>query len=603
MFMRIKHILLVLMSLILILPSLWVNVAAKESATANKGDYAFKDEVVYATLSATGEQQDIYVVNYFDVVKGGVIVDHGTYSSLKNLTDLSNIEQQNNTVTFTAPEGKFYYQGNLHDAPLPWNISISYVLDGKEIAPGELAGKDGHVQIKIHTSANDQVDSTFFENYVLQISLNLDPEIFSNIEAADGMIANAGKNKQVTFTVMPEKEGELSLEADAVDFELQGIEIAAVPQSMTIDAPDVSEMTGEMTSLTDAIKAINHGVRELNEGVSDLNDGVVSLRDGSAQYKQGMSDIDAAAAELVNASVAIEKGLTQMRRSLGDNSGAGNLSELNQLPEGLAQIAAGMHASADGLATLNENYSLAYRSLDQAMAAIPEYNLTEEQIRSLYRSGADPAVLDQLVETYSAARTAKGTYVAVKEAYAAVEPTLTEVSRSVREMANTLDAMATDLTLSIEEMNITEAVGKLQEGLATLATNYGAFHTGLVDYTDGVGQLAASYNELHAGIVDLSQGTTELEAGVSELHHGTSKLEDSTGDLPEQMQDEVDQMIDDFDKSDFEPVSFASAHNEKINTVQFVIKTESIEKEEQEAAEEKVEAEKGFWDRLLDLFR
>lgn len=62
-------------------------------------------------------------------------------------------------------------------------------------------------------------------------------------------------------------------------------------------------------------------------------------------------------------------------------------------------------------------------------------------------------------------------------------------------------------------------------------------------------------------------------------------------------------MIADYDKSDFDAVSFVSAENEKIYSVQFVIKTESIEKQEQEFNEEQAEEQKGLWDRLMALFK
>ncbi len=39
-------------------------------------------------------------------------------------------------------------------------------------------------------------------------------------------------------------------------------------------------------------------------------------------------------------------------------------------------------------------------------------------------------------------------------------------------------------------------------------------------------------------------------------------------------------MIAEYDKSHFEAVSFVSTKNEKVNSVQFVIKTESIKKED-----------------------
>ncbi|WP_331490817.1 YhgE/Pip domain-containing protein [Aquibacillus rhizosphaerae] len=602
--MRIKRILLVFMATVLVLPS-FLTVSPNKGIAAEdpSGEYATKDEVVYGTLSATGEKQEIYIVNILDVVKAGTIVDEGTYSNLKNLTDLSEMEQTGDTVEFTAPEGKFYYQGNKNDAQLPWNIKISYLLDGKEIAPEELAGKDGHVEINIHTSANESVDKAFVENYLLQISLNLEPEIFNNIKTQDGMVANAGKNKQVTFTVMPEQEGDLSIEADAVDFEMQGMEIAAVPQSMSIEAPDMDEMTGEMKSLTDAIKEISDGTGQLNNGVSELNNGVAGLRDGSGQFKQGISDINGASNGLINASVSIDEGLAKMSNSLGESLGEMDLTDLKELPEGLSQLADGLHQTADGLTKLNENYTKAYSALDEAMMAIPDHEITPDEIEELKKSDANKEVVDQLVETYTAARKAKGTYAEVNEAFVAVEPTLTKVSGSVTEMANTVDGMSTEIASSLEGMDIKASLAELQSGLETMSANYKDFHGGLVSYTDGVAQLSHSYKDVHSGIVELSGGTGELESGVDELDNGTDTLYESTKDMPEEMQKEVDQMIAEYDKSDFNAVSFVSGEKEKINSVQFVISTESIEKEEQESTEEEVEEEKGFWERLMDLFK
>ncbi|WNF38328.1 YhgE/Pip domain-containing protein [Bacillaceae bacterium IKA-2] len=601
---KIKQILFVFMAVVLVLPSFLVPAPNEQvAAEGPPGEIDSKDEVVYATLSLSGERQEIYIVNILNVVKEGTIVDYGTYSNLKNLTDLSEIEQKEDTVELTATEGKFYYQGNKNDALLPWDFTISYLLDGKEINPEELAGKDGHVEIQIQTTANESVDSVFFENYLLQISLNLDPVIFNNIEASGAMIANAGKNKQVTFTVMPEQAGALSIEADVVDFELQGIDIAAVPQSMSIDAPDMDDLTGDMKSLTDAIKEISDGVGKLNNGVFELNDGVADLRNGSGQFKKGISDVDGASSELVAASVLIDDGLAMMSKSLSENSDEMDLSALIALPDGLSQLADGLYQTAAGLAKLNENYAVAYSSLNDAMMAIPDYEITKEEIEGLYLSGANNDVVDQLVETYTAARTAKGTYSAVKEAFAAVEPTINQVNGAVTEIANTMESMATELASQLASMNTADSIGALQKGLATLSSNYKEFHAGLVSYTNGVGQLSSSYKDVHAGIAGLSGGTGELAAGVDRLDDGTDTLYQSTKDLPEQMQEQVDQMIADYDKSDFEAVSFVSTENEKINSVQFVIKTDSIKKQEQEFIEEQDKEQKGFLDLLMDLFK
>ncbi|PGT77115.1 hypothetical protein [Bacillus sp. AFS040349] len=592
----VKKFLVIFAAIGLVLPSL--PATAQES-----GEISSKDEVVYAKLSAIGEEQELYVVNILDVEKAGKIVDYGSYSSLKNLTNVDEMNQVDNAVELSASEGKFYYQGNMNEEPLPWNISISYLLDGKKISPEELAGKDGRVQVKIATSYNDQVNSVFFNNYLLQVSLALNTDLFSNIEAPDGMLANAGKNKQVTFTVMPKKEEELVVEADVVDFELEGINITGIPSSMPIDAPDIDDMTGDLSQLTKAINKINNGVGDLQNGLAQINDGAKKLGEGSLKYKDGMTSISSSSPEIVSASISISQALQTLNASLANGSEDMNLDDFEQLTAGLSEIAKGLRDTSDGLNTLKENYSTAYSTLNKAMEAIPDYEITEEQTTQLYNSGGDQAVLKQLLETYSAARTAKGTYEAVKQAFDAVNGTLGEVSGSLTLMADNLDKMSGGLSTSLEDMDFAESFAQLQDAISQLSTNYQTFHSGIVKYTGGVNELSHSYTQIHNGIVGVSKGTNEIENGLSRLHDGTNELYESTADLPEQMKKEVDQMIDDYDKSDFEAVSFVSPENKKINSVQFVLKTESIKKEEKEEVKtEKAEEEKGFWAKLMDLF-
>ncbi|QTM98418.1 YhgE/Pip domain-containing protein [Sediminibacillus dalangtanensis] len=604
---RIKKLLLVFTIILLAMPSLLVSAASDsksgEDTTREKGKVSSKDEVIYGKLNAAGKRQELYVVNTLDVEKAGKVVDHGTYTDLKNLTDLSPLEQKDGEVTIDAPEGKFYYQGNMEGQSLPWDISITYLLDGKEIAPADLAGKDGHVEIKIATSANEKVDPVFFENYLLQVSLSLNLDNYRNIKATDGTLANAGKNKQVSFTVMPEKEEELVVEADVTDFELDGIDISAVPSSMPIESPDIDEMTGEMDTLTDAIAEVNGGVADLEDGIAQLNDGAGELRDGSMQYKDGISSLAGSSAELVNGSGSLKQALEQMSASLESGSEDMGLGDLKQLEDGLSQMADGINQSADGLVTLKDNYAKAYSTLDEKMAAIPDYELSEEEFKQLYKSGANPEVLDKLKETYTAARTAKGTYSAVKEGFDAVGGTLGQVSGSLTDMADNLEEMANQLASSRENMDSADSFAQLQDGIREIASQYASFHSGLVEYTDGVNQLSSSYGELDNGISGLAEGLGETESGVGSLHDGTAELQEATSDLPDEMKKEVNEMMDEYDKSDFEPVSFVSPENEHINSVQFVLKTESIKQEEQEETEESVEEEKGFWDRLMDLFK
>ncbi|MDG5788980.1 YhgE/Pip domain-containing protein [Evansella sp. AB-P1] len=615
--MRKKRLLLVSMAILLFFPSFLVHATSnnentdgiteeEEALIDTDGEFESKDEVVYATMSATGEQQEIYVVNILDVTKAGTIVDYGKYNAVTNLTDLSEIEVIDNKVILQAPTGKFYYQGNMTDEQLPWDFTISYFLDGKEIEPEKLSGKDGRLQIMIKTSANEDVDKTFFEHYLLQISLTIPSEVMRNVEAPDATIANAGKKQQINFTVMPEQEEVLRFAADVTEFEMDAIEIAGIPSSMAIDV-DVNGMTDDIKTLADAIREINDGVSELKSGVTDLNKGVRSLRDGSAQYNDGMNEVSGASSELIDGSAQINEMIQLISSSVSEGLGEINIpeidvDELEQLPEELKELAKTLQRIADELDNLETNYSEAYDELDRAMENIPEYSISDEEIEELYESGVDRELIDRLLETHEASVTALEAYREASERFDSIEVSFSDISNVVREWSESLDTIASEMATALEEMDNMNYLEELEEGLNEFSSGYEEFHSGLISYTDGVSELARSYRHIHTGIVELADGTSELESGVGELGDGTDKLYEATSDMPDQMREEIDKMIAEFDRSDFDPVSFVSDNNDKINTVQFVIKTEKIQIDSDKKESTEEEEEKGFWAKLLDLF-
>ncbi|WP_078382071.1 hypothetical protein [Sutcliffiella halmapala] len=594
-----RKILCVALAGMIVFPSFLSNAAGVEADT--KGNVRTKDEVIYATLKANGDLGSIYVVNTLEVAQAGEILDYGSYSSVKNLTDLTELQQEDENVRFDAEKGKFYYQGNMEEGTdLPWDVKVTFLLDGREIEPAELAGESGQLEIIMETSENKEVESVFFENYLLQISLMF-PNSYQNLEAAGAMLANAGKNKQITFTVMPGQEEKLAVKAEVKDFEFQGVEIAAVPSTLPIDTSGTENMTEDMGQLSDAIKQLNEGVAELQDGVAQMNSGAASLRDGSAQYNNGINKLSGSSPEIVHASSSIQDALRKINAGLSGDAAEIDLSSLNKLPSGLLQLAEGLTETANGLSSLQKNYALAYGALDGSIKEIPANQLSEEEIAALYQSGADSESLDKLVATYAAAQKVKGTYANVEQAFAAVEPALQQVDGAVREMSGALTSIANEISASLKETDLS-GLSELQKGIEALSSNYGAFHSGLVSYTGGVSELSSSYAQLHSGIVQLTDGTSELNKGVGELQDGTEELYQETKDLPNQMQEEINKMIQEYDKSDFQPVSFVSPKNENISSVQFVIKTESIKKTEKQTKKAEPEKKKSFWELLKALF-
>lgn len=68
------------------------------------------------------------------------------------------------------------------------------------------------------------------------------------------------------------------------------------------------------------------------------------------------------------------------------------------------------------------------------------------------------------------------------------------------------------------------------------------------------------------------------------------------------MQDEIDEVLASIGGEETETVSFVSEKNTNVNSVQFVIKTTSIEKAELVTVDPPEEAPLNFWQKLLRLF-
>ena len=73
-------------------------------------------------------------------------------------------------------------------------------------------------------------------------------------------------------------------------------------------------------------------------------------------------------------------------------------------------------------------------------------------------------------------------------------------------------------------------------------------------------------------------------------------------DTDTQIQDQIDEMLSSLQGSDTETVSFVSEKNTNISSVQFVIKTDKIEKPVIEETETQTTQKVSFWQKLLNLF-
>ena len=244
-----------------------------------------KEEVVYGILNTDGSVDHVYVVNRFE---SGTITDYGDYTEVRNLTTADPLTVNGDEITASTGADQLYYQGTLQSKNLPWNIAVTYLLDGKEVSAQNLGGKSGALQIKIAVTRNEAVDTSFYDDYALQIALSLDTGLCSNIKADGATVADAGADKQINYTVLPGSGGDFSVTADVQDFAMDAISINGIRLVLALDG---GAITDQISQLTSAVRQLDNGAGSLLDGAKQLSAGMQSYLNGLKAFRDGLSQM------------------------------------------------------------------------------------------------------------------------------------------------------------------------------------------------------------------------------------------------------------------------------------------------------------------------
>lgn len=619
-----------------------------------------KEEVIYITLDASGTLKNTYVVNSFS---GGSITDYGNYASVKMLNTSDPIEQNGDIITFSTSASKAYYQGELTDAEIPWNISLRYYLDGVEYSAAEIAGKSGELEIRFQITENTACFDTFFDDYALQASFTLDTEQCNNISAPDATIANVGSDKQLTYTVLPGEGIDTTITADVADFEMSAVSINGIHLNLNVEIDD-TELKDKVNELIDAVEQLDDGAVELSDGSAEMLDGSSELKDGASSLQSGITSLDEGVVTLENGLATVQSGLDTLNSQSGTltagssefkaalvtiqtavNSISVTNEDLTALTEASGQIKQAISDLYDGAAALQANLGygqykalMAQNGLDidallagnaSAVETIQSYEAMLEQLSTV--PGMEDLVNQYKSQLLGTSEQIKSLLNANSAAIGGMESYLNGISAELPALTEGLAALNTQYEIfdsSISQLvntlgNMTGNLSALSEGINQLVVSYEELDSGINDYTGGVAQIVAGYSQVMGGVSSLAEGSKELVSGSGELYDGTVELYDGvvslcdgaqemadgtgefrteTADMNDQIDEEIDSLLESIGGSMDDPVSFVSEKNTNVESVQFVIQTEAIEVEETDEVVVTQEEELSFWQKLLQLF-
>lgn len=635
------------------------------TASASAADISSdKEEVVYAMLNNDGSINGMYVVNIFD--KNGSIVDHGDYSAVRNLTTNDKISQNGNNITVTNTGEKLYYEGTLKKLLLPWNISIKYYLDGKEYSAKEIAGKTGSITIKMNITQNKNCDDTFYKNYALQAAFTLNTNKCKNIKADGATIANVGSDKQLTYTIMPDKGADVTITTDVKDFEMKAATINGIKLNLNIKVDDAK--------LMEKVDELKNGVNKLDDGACDLKNGASDLKDGTDKLVSGTNELKTGSANLDSGAVSLEYGIDQVQAGLNElNSKSSSLrsgsaqvksalldiqaglskaaitsDNINALVNASSGIKAGINGIYSGIDSLKSN--VGYSQYKAAMTGggldidklksgnVQAINTLSAQISTLTASYNQiknvPAYAAQATQLKKQIDQLTGIVTLLTGNNAAIGGTenyLNHVSSSITQLYDgaamlksqyeVFDTKIAELGQALSSMSVNMA--KLSNGINTLVEKYSALDSGINDYTNGVAKIISGYSGIVSGVSNLAygskklsdgssalyNGTTDLMDGSSELYGGTVDLKNGTGEFKEktsnintQVSDQIDEVLSKLTGDGSKPVSFVSNENTEVQSVQFVIKTNDIEVQKMIDNTKKTKKVLTVWQKFLNLF-
>lgn len=482
---------------------------------------ATKDETVYVLANPDGGARKIIVSDWLSNPDG---LDE--IADVTNLTDVENVKgkQPFENGAWQAQGQDIYYQGRGTE-DLPAQVSITYLLDGGEMAPAELAGKSGHVLIRFDYTVTQKADTGVQVPFAFVTAALLDNDVFTNVEVTNGYLVNDGDRSFVVGAALPGMTDSLGLdeltlpeyveiEADVKGFELPiTVTVATNELFAALDEDklnDTEDLKAAMTDLTDGMAQLLDGGKQLYDGAAALDDGMTQLASGVTELSDGLNTLIANNESLVAGAKQVFETLLAAANQQLEASGA-------QVPE------LTMETYADTLTALVAAMSeegIAQQARQQVEQAV---RTQEEQVRAgitqVVQAQVEAQVKAQLGESAD-----KATISAAVEQQMAAENIQEMIGQNTEEQVQAL--IEQNLASEEVQQQISQSSSQYQatrqalESLKTQLDSYNAFYTGLVAYTDGAAAAADGAAQLNAAMPELQSGTIQLKDGALTMKDG-----------------------------------------------------------------------------------
>ena len=268
-----------------------------------------KWESVHVTAAPTGKAKEVEVEVILRRDGTAPIRDKSTLTDIRNTEgDEEYTKLPDGTLSWDNQGEDIHYKGNAAPETLPMEITVTYTLDGAEIAPEALAGKSGHLTMRFdyknRLARTVEVDKKSYTVPVPLMAMTLvpmDEDVFSNVKVTNGKILSLDDSGMALGMVLPGFGKVLDLKSlsytEDVDIP-EYFEISADVRDFTLDFTATIVSPGLLDELDeedlDKNEEISGTSDDIDRAVDAMFDGVDTLKSAVDQLDQGIGSMVAA---------------------------------------------------------------------------------------------------------------------------------------------------------------------------------------------------------------------------------------------------------------------------------------------------------------------
>lgn len=570
-------------SLLLSASFLMVGLGSSVLAT-DPGTNTEKEETVYVITDAAGSPNEVIVSDWLkNLEEKDSIKDYSELQDIEVVKGDASSSGSGKDLTWSTGGGDVYYQGT-SGKELPIGVTMTYLLDGKEISAEALAGKSGALTIRIqylnHTGQTVEVDGqeiTMYVPFLMATGLVFDNDSCRDLTVDHGMVENDGDRSIVlcygmpglndslartdtsseTVTV-PDFPDTIEITANVTDFQLETVVTAAscgFLGDLDLDQIDsLNELETALNDLEDAAQALADGTGDLLDGTESLQEGTTRLQDGAKTLSDGAAQLDSGAEELTSGASSLSSGAASLSSSMGTlaaglqsaYAGSQNLSGgLSQLKTGADSLAGGLAQLQTAAAGLQSGLSgTGSTKADPSGTLQNAVSVEQRAIAALQELDTDGAYSDLIASLQISVQNET----AILSALGSVPEAPGDVTALVSALKSGIDSAAAGAN------QLSAGLAGAEAGAKELTGGLGSAVSGSTQLCSGAEALASGASSLESGSMTLKNGTSQLSQGAVSLYDGTGELADGVGQLHDGAEELRDGMLE-FQKEGIEKLT------------------------------------------------